>query len=113
MELGIVQAPLVTRNDVGLVVAIQRVGLVIYLSKISVGNRITQLFDRTWLCHHVETSSLLRGQLRALILRHRVDNVTVIVDAQLLLTARGGGVARTDVLALGIVGFRNHTRHGV
>ena len=113
MELRIVQAPLVARNDVGFAVALGAIGLLKDLTKCIGGNRITQLLDRTRLGHNAKASALLRGQLRALIFRHCVENVAVVVDAQLLLPTRGSGVARTDVLALGVISLRHHTRHGV
>ena len=113
VELRIVQAPLVARNDVGFAVALWAIGLLKDLTKIISRNRITQLLHRTWLSHHVESGALLRGQLRALVLRHCIEDVAVVVDAQLLLPTRGGGVARTDVLALGVISLRNHTRHRV
>ena len=72
-----------------------------------------ELIHSTRLGQHAEAHSLLIAQLRALVLRHGVFDGAVGVDGQTLLTTGGIGVARSDEVALSVVGFHDHAGHGI
>ena len=117
MELGVVEAPLVVGNNVRLVVAGQRVGAVEdpAAAKGVVASGSLQLVDGTGLRQHVKAHALLVAQVRALVLRHGVENFAgVLINTYArLTTTRSVGVTRTDEVTLRVVSLHDHAGHGI
>ena len=117
VELGVVEAPLVVSNNVCLVVAIQRVRAFkrSAYTAIVVFNRSLKLVDAARLGEHAEAHALLVAQVRALVLRHGVEDLagSLINTYARLTTTRSVGVTRADEVTLRVVSLHDHAGHGI
>ena len=117
MELGVVEAPLIVAHYVGLIVARKRIRA-IKSTTFAVIIRLSgslKLLHRTRLCQHAKPHALLLTQLRALVLRHGVEDIAgSLINTQARRAATGSsGVARSDEATLGVVGLHNHAGQGI